>query len=119
MFITTHNLATNPRLVKELQLALSLNYKVSVICFEFDNWSKQLNEEIKSRFNDIEFYCIDAGRKNIFNWFSSVAEEKIYRFLGKYFSLSDARLSQAISRRSNLIINKINNINYVYYESNI
>jgi len=110
LFITTHNLATNPRLVKELQLALSLNYKVRVICFEFDNWSKQLNEEIKSRFNDIEFYCIDAGRKNIFNWFSSVAKENVYRLIGKYFPLSNAMLSQAISRRSNLIINQIKNI---------
>jgi hypothetical protein len=97
-------------LVKEIQLALSLNYKVSVICFEFDNWSKQLNEEIKSRFSDIEFYCIDAGRKNIISWFSSVAKEKVYRLIGKFFPLSDAMLSQAISRRSNLIINQIKKI---------
>jgi len=97
-------------MVKELQLALSLNYKVSVICFEFDNWSKQLNEEIKSRFSDIEFYCIDAGRKNILNWFSSVAKEKVYRLICKYYPLSNAMLSQAISRRSNLIINQIKKI---------
>jgi hypothetical protein len=110
LFITTHNLATNPRLVKELQLAVSLKYKVTVICFEFDNWSKQLNEEIKSRFTDIDFYSLEAGRKHFFSWFLSVAEEKIYRFLGKYFSLSDKRLSQAVSRRSNLIINEIKKI---------
>ena len=110
LFITTHNLATNPRLVKELQLAVSYNYKVSVICFEFENWSKQLNEEIKSRFTEIDFYCINAGRKHFFSWLLSVAEEKIYRFLGKYFSLSDSRLSQAVSRRSNLIINEIQKI---------
>lgn len=110
LFITTHNLATNPRLVKEIQLAVSLNYKVSVICFDFDNWSKQLNEEIKSRFSNIEFYCIDAGRKHLFNWALSILEEKVYRFLGKYFQLSDANLSQAVSRRSNLLIKEIQKI---------
>lgn len=110
LFITTHNLATNPRLVKELDLAISLNYKVSVICFEFDNWSKHLNEEILSRFKEIEFYIIDAGSKHFFTWLFSVAEEKIYRVIGKYLRLSDAGISQAVSRRSNLIINEIKKI---------
>lgn len=72
LFITTHNLATNPRLVKEIELALQNNYAVSVICFEFNNWSRQLNEELKNKLaSKINYTGIPGNRNPLWPWLMS------------------------------------------------
>ncbi|MBS1756688.1 MAG: hypothetical protein JSU03_05375, partial [Bacteroidetes bacterium] len=49
LFISTHNLATNPRLVKEIELALANGFSVEVVCFIFRNWSYAINEQMIER----------------------------------------------------------------------
>lgn len=72
LFITTHNLATNPRLVKEMELALQNNYAVSVICFEFNNWSRHFNEELKNKLGSkINYIGIAGNRKPRWPWLMS------------------------------------------------
>ncbi|HEV8082397.1 MAG TPA: hypothetical protein VGP55_04305 [Chitinophagaceae bacterium] len=110
LFLTTHNLATNPRIVKEIELALSKGHKVELICFEFDNWSSRLNEQLKTRFSNVKTHTINAGRNPLLPWFINVLAEKSNRFFGKIFSLRLAALSQAVSRRSNMLITKIENV---------
>lgn len=110
LFISTHNLATNPRLYKETLLAKEKGYQVEIICFEFDNWSKELDQKIKQELGDIRIITIPAGRNPFFSWIWSVTTETLFRFFGKCFLLSVPALSQAISRRSNLIVKAINEV---------
>ncbi len=65
LFLTTHNLATNPRLLKEVELALANGNAVELICFEFNNWSYHLNEELKTRLSNVKIHTINAGRNPI------------------------------------------------------
>ncbi len=82
-------------------------YKVSIVCFEFDNWSKPFNEELVSRLGSITIITIPGGRYPLFPWIKSVFFEKFFRLVGKFISLPDWALSQAVSRRSNLLIKEL------------
>lgn len=110
LFITTLNLASNPRVVKEIKLALLNSYSVEVICFEFENWSKGLNEKLKIQFENVKIITIPAGRNPFFSWITSVIVESVFRFFGKYISLPIPLLSQAVSRRSNLILKALKQV---------
>jgi hypothetical protein len=110
LFLTTHNLATNPRLVKEIRLALSIGNSVELICFEFDNWSKELNEVLKQQLVGVKILTIPAGRKPFLSWLQSVISERFFRFLSNFISLPSTFLSQAISRRSNLILHSLKKV---------
>lgn len=112
LFITTLNLASNPRLVKEIDLALNNKYCVTVICFEFHNWSKRNNDELISRFNTVKFIIISSGKSPFLPWLKNVLKEKIYRFLGHFIPLSLSQISQAVSRRSDNLIKALKNIEY-------
>ena len=109
LFLTTHNLATNPRLVKEIRLALSLNYTIEVICFEFRNWSRDNNEHLKKEFiqQGARFILIEAGKDDLVKWLYSVSGEKVSRLLSKANISSLRLLAMAQSRRNLLIRNAI------------
>lgn len=82
LFITSTNLASNPRCLKEIRFALQAGYKVSVIAFEMDNWTKEkeplIREELK---NAVQFYYISAKRKPFMPWLIAGLREKISRRL--------------------------------------
>jgi glycosyltransferase involved in cell wall biosynthesis len=105
LFLTTHNLATNPRLVKELRLALSNNFAVTVVCFEFRNWSYDLNASLKKELRDAGavLHIIEAGRNNPLSWLYSIACEKLCLFLSRFFPGNTHILAQAVSRRHVLL----------------
>lgn len=72
VFISTHNLATNPRLVKEIRLALDCKHEVSVLCFEFNDWSKPLNDAIYGRLKGlIHYYPLPGDRSDLTGWLTS------------------------------------------------
>ena len=110
LFISTHNLATNPRLFKEIKLALYAGYKVEVICFEFDNWSKTLNGSLKKEVDNTRLIVIPAGRRPLIPWFTSVASETLWRFIEKFIPLPVPLLAQAFSRRNFLIIKALERV---------
>lgn len=68
LFITTSNLTTNPRLVKEIKLAHKHNIKSTVISFDFGGWSTSIDKELKSNLSDIDFRIITDSRKELFQW---------------------------------------------------
>ena len=107
IFISTLNLATNPRLFKEIKLALGAGYQVEIVCFEFDNWSYDFNQSLKSELGSIKLKAIPAGRKPFLPWASSVFFEKSFRFIGRFISLPNWALSQSVSRRSMLLIKEL------------
>lgn len=107
LFLSTLNLATNPRLFKEIKLALEIGHSVDVICFEFNNWSHSFNLDLLKEIEQANITLIPANRKPFAKWFYSVAKETGYRALGKMFSFKGRYLSQAISRRSDLLLQAI------------
>ena len=114
LFITTHNLATNPRLVKEIQLALNVGHEVEVICFEFQNWSYSIDQSLRIFFQNlgVVFYTIQAGRKPFNSWFLSFFLEKISRWSSTLFKLNLWGLAQAMSRRNSLLINCLQKVRH-------
>ena len=112
VFISTHNLATNPRLVKEIKLALDNSFKVEVICFIFRNWSYAINESLITEFKNkgVQFHTMEAGKADLKNWAISVGKEKFNRFLSNAFSLKNNLLANAVSRRNVVLSKAINNV---------
>lgn len=114
LFITTLNLATNPRLFKEIKLALENGYKVAVLCFEFENWSYEFNQQLKKDISEAILMIIPAGRKPFWPWALSVFQERSFRLLSKLIQLEEKMLSQAVSRRSNLLLKEIKKLDGPY-----
>lgn len=112
VFISTHNLATNPRLVKEIELALQQNYRVEVVCYIFRNWSYEINKQMLRGLEErgVQFHCIEAGRENISDWFISVLKEKTFRLLSKVLPVTPSALANAASRRNNGLMKALKKI---------
>lgn len=111
VFVTTSNFATNPRLVKEVDLALSLSHSVSIIAFSFDNWSAPLNEQLISKYrNRVHYVEIAAGRRPLFPWLFSSMLQKCCLLLAKAGVRYPFVLSQALQKRTVLLINALNKL---------
>jgi hypothetical protein len=110
LFVTTLNLATNPRLFKEARLALDNGFEVEIVCFEFNNWSYHNNQLLKDSLKGAIIHNLPAGRNHFFKWFSSVVSEKLCRMIQLLIPLPLPLLSQAISRRSWLLNNELSKI---------
>ncbi len=105
VFVTTSNLATNPRLVKEVELAVSLSYKVSIIDFHFRNWSLSLNNEIMKRLdNHVNVIEVSAERQSFFPWVYSSILQLVCKWLVKTGWQHPFLLSQALQKRTVLLI---------------
>jgi hypothetical protein len=103
LFLTSTNLAANPRLVKELRLAKENGFSCSVIQFILGNWSDDMTKQMEASFSNVEFVHISALRKPFFPWFLSSVLSRIYSMLPA--SLLSARmLSIATGKRSLLIL---------------
>lgn len=114
LFISTLNLATNPRLYKEIMLAQKNGYETEVICFEFNNWSFKINKELIQSLGDSKVHIIPGNRKPFFQWGWSVFTESFWRVIGKYLKLNNKNLSQAVTRRSNLLLKVIDTLKGSY-----
>lgn len=110
LFISTLNLATNPRFYKEIVLAKKNGFEVEVICFEFNNWSYDFNKELLQSLGETKIHLIPGNRKPFYPWAKSVFTETLFRKKAKWLKLKDRQLSQAVTRRSNLLIEYINRL---------
>src|SRR5690606_33934463 len=84
--------------------------EVEVICFEFNNWSYNFNKELLKTLGDSKVHIIQGNRKPFVQWAGSVATEKLYRFEGRIRKLRRRKLSQGVTRRSDLLIKYINRL---------
>ncbi len=109
LFITTSNLATNPRLVKEIELASSIGFDIELIQFNLKNWSDKLTKQILTSYPKIIQIEIPAGRKPFFAWFFSSVLEKIFSYIPS-FLLPTKWLSISLNKRSYLINRHLNRI---------
>lgn len=108
LFITTSNLATNPRTYKEIQLALKNGKKVTLLCFSFDNWSKDINDKIKSGLeNKIQYIEIPGNRKPFFPWLLSTVVYALADLVLRIFPANPRWLSFRSNKRSWLIMREV------------
>lgn len=122
LFITSSNLATNPRLYKELKLALNNDYRCSVIQFKLGNWSDAKTEELLKglidegvkRLGDARLNVInlDATSSNKLNWLKwgilETIAKKFYRFFKQNLKIN----TLANSRRAFQILNACFKLKY-------
>lgn len=114
LFISSLSLATNPRFYKEIMLAKENGYEIEVICLEFNNWSYGFNRELIQTLGDSPVHLIGGNRKPFGQWVAGVSKERFYRYIGKYFKINRRVLSQAVTRRSGLLLKHIRKLNGTY-----
>ncbi|MBP1839109.1 hypothetical protein [Formosa algae] len=108
LFLTTNNLATNPRLVKEVQLALQLKHRVTIIMFKLNNWSDaksiQLKDQLLRINNNDESYLtieeIEAIPSNKLKWICLGISEKLAKKVTGFISTHLKLNALANNRRS-------------------
>jgi hypothetical protein len=103
LFITSTNMASNPRCLKEVRLAAEQGHTVSVVAFEMDNWTKEKEQAIREGLKTVHFYYIPAGRSPFFPWLMAVLQEKASRWLFKLGWQSPRIVATAVNRRTVLI----------------
>jgi glycosyltransferase involved in cell wall biosynthesis len=115
LFLTTHNLATNPRLVKEIRLALQNDFYVTVVCCDFDNWSKDLNEKIKETLlPQIQYIGLPANRKPLFSWVQIQLTHVVSKTLLSFFPENGRLLSVSLYKLSGLLLRQVKRMNESY-----
>ena len=63
LFLTTANLSMKPRLVKEIQLAQEIGYKVDLFAFKINNWTDENHDKLVKNLN-IHCTSIYATKQN-------------------------------------------------------
>ena len=72
LFITTTNLASNPRLLKELLIAENIFNYIEVIQFRLGNWSDVNTDTLKLSLKNTVFTELSAIRKPFLPWLHRV-----------------------------------------------
>lgn len=114
LFVTSANLASNPRLTKELYLAKSQGHECTVIQFFEGNWSDSKTESlVKGDFKEVNFITLDSTRGEFKLWFTSSVFEKLLRYIHPQL-LPRMLLSYSISKKSFLINRVLKKLNAEY-----
>lgn len=106
LFITSTNLAANPRLVKELRLAVDNGFACTVLQFSLGNWSDAATKALMNEFNKVRFVQLSALRKPFFPWLLSTLLERLFSLI-PYSLLTTRMLSIAVSKRTFLLLRQI------------
>lgn len=113
LFITSTNLAANPRLVKELRLATTAGYATTVVQFRMGNWNDALTIQLQQEFLHTEFITLSALRSPFVPWLYSSLLQKLYNLLPVSF-LSTKMLSVVTGKRSWLLLREIKKMRKSY-----
>lgn len=103
LFITSTNLAANPRLVKELRLAIDAGYHTTVVQFTVGNWSDGLTKALQQQYPQTIFISLSAMRSPFLPWLWSSLLQKFYSLLPVSF-LTTEMLSVVTGKRSWLLL---------------
>lgn len=114
LFLTTTNLTTNPRLFKEINLALENGFVPTVLCFDFDNWTTQIEKKHRESLTGVDIISIPATRKAFGSWFVSSGIHFICRKLQRVFDYSDKLNAYASDKRSFSLIRKLDEVTSSY-----
>ena len=113
LFISTSNLASNPRLLKELGLAVNYFEKIDIIQFSIGGWSDQITKKVKVDFDGVTFVELSAKRKPFLNWILHTLQEFLLKEIN-YRWLNVRFLSFSLNKRS-IILSKYLKVNNKQY----
>lgn len=68
LFLTSTNLASNPRCRKEVEVAQQLGYAVTVYAFDMANWTREKEQQIRSKFSRLGYHSLQTSRKPLIPW---------------------------------------------------
>jgi glycosyltransferase involved in cell wall biosynthesis len=105
LFITTNSFATNPRLTKEVRTCIALGHRVSVISFQFSNWSEELNNQLIYEFaNKANLITLAGDRRSKKAWLASTIMQGMAKLFLPLFSENIYLSSTTIFKRSSLLL---------------
>ncbi len=99
LFITSTNLASNPRCRKEINLALNLHYQVTYIAFDLPGWTREKERQIQNELPEADKIYLQAGKVNFLSWSVRTFLEIFFRKIYKHIS-AISLISFAVSKRS-------------------
>jgi hypothetical protein len=103
LFLTSTNLACNPRCLKEVRLMNDLNAQITVVAFHLHNWTDEKEKDLRKELHRVKFHYLEAGRKPLFTWLYSTFLEKASRLLPALLPHSPFLAALAIDKRSFLL----------------
>lgn len=80
LFVTTANLASNPRLYKEIRLAEKLGHEITYIAFKQGGWSDEKEKSLKTSIPAQSIY-LSALRSSFLPWFVSSLLQRVFRWM--------------------------------------
>jgi glycosyltransferase involved in cell wall biosynthesis len=102
LFLSTLNFTSNPRLYKEVLLALQQGFNVSVLLFKLGNWSDEQEAEKLKQLQGAQIHYLSAKRLPLLPWIFSTALERLMQLTPHLSSLKGAAFAH--SKRTILIM---------------
>jgi hypothetical protein len=100
LFLTSTNLACNPRCLKEVRLARDRGMKVTVVAFQLHNWTTSLEARLNAELTGVSFHYLDTARRRLLPWLFGTVLERIGRLAGPRLQTSTFWSAMAMDKRS-------------------
>ncbi|NJO88494.1 MAG: hypothetical protein HC831_05655 [Chloroflexia bacterium] len=110
LFVTTTNLSTNPRLLKELKLASENGYECTFIGFKLGNWSDKTEQEHSKSFDKVKSIYLSAHKESFIDWIVATLVWKFSLSLAMVFDKSRKVSAYAHNKRTWQLTRKLNKI---------
>lgn len=110
LMVTSVNMAANPRCLKELKTLVSLGANVTVIKFDFNNWSVAYEKEIEAELSSVRWIKLTVGRERVLPWITSTIISKLASTLSKIFPSDKKLLAYKLDKRSYLINKRLQSL---------
>jgi glycosyltransferase involved in cell wall biosynthesis len=108
LFLTTANLATNPRCFKEVQSSIRFGYKPIIVAFHVGGWSVEIEKKINEHIDKLEIHYIDSTKSGGFNWLIASIIHKALSYFPVISKNSVLLKSILIDKKSFLLTQFIN-----------
>lgn len=110
LFVTNVNLASNPRCLKEVRVAITAGYDVTVLKFIIDNWSAEYEAIIEKELTTVKWIQIPVGRKPFVPWLQSAIASQIAKAELNIAATNPKLISYFLDKRSFLINKKLQSL---------
>jgi len=104
LFLTSTNLACNPRCLKEVRLLQPGTVKVTVVAFDLHNWTNEKEAALNKELTDVTFHYLESLRYDLGPWLFSSLLERISRLFLPLLSWSTFWSAMAVDKRSWLLL---------------
>ncbi len=109
VFVTSSNLATNPRCLKEIQLALRYGIQVKIMACKLNGWSQKNEALLQQSLVGAEIKYVGENKDDKSKWLLSTLMEKFDLQLYKLLNNRALRIiAYGYDKRSYLLLNQLN-----------